>query len=805
MSISSSPTEAAEHYLHAVRHYLPTQAPLKDFIHHNPLHAFQHLPFHEGIAKASQLFGYAVYLSYHEYKALYNQGKISTPALLRSLQAFEKRSGKAIPIDVFVDQKIEHTFQSEVGKLRSLWKTKYKINLDKHCHMVLFRLVSSYLDQGIAHTHQAQSANHFLEWVMALNQSSYVKLFRSPQLKKELKNGVPSLHSLLEKLVGKPSLYERYLFDQQLNHPGWSGMVAQLEKAPSHLVDQRHIRLEDFIRLELLLELDTIYSTLGEHWKPLGSHLSDSFADLTISADVPLAFQYLAIWQDAYEESYYASIVPLLAQSKETPSSKKKNSFQVITCIDDRECSFRRHLEHTDEQCETFGTAGFFNFPIYFQPEHSEQLMKVCPAPVSPQIIIKERDAKKRHQKNIHLSKHSSGIAGGWILSQSAGFWSAIKLVKGLIRPSRSSKSVSCFQHMDPEGILELNHGQNNGNHALRYGLTAEEMTTCTEGLLKTIGLTHGIADLVYIVGHGASSVNNTHYAGYDCGACSGRPGSVNARIAALLLNKPEVRKQLEKKGIQIPSTTHFVAALHDTTTDRLEWFDENKIPETLKKEHARNTKTFAVALEKNALERLEKLSPLRPVKDAKKAISTVEKRSLSLFEPRPEWNHATNAMCIVGRRELSKSIHLERRSFLQSYNGLLDLDGNVLHGILKAVTPVCGGINLEYYFSRTDNHKIGAGSKLPHNVVGLIGVSNGIEGDLRTGLPEQMITIHEPLRLMMVVEQTPEIVESILKRDPQLAEWYTHEWVLLCCIHPNDRSVYKYTNSRFIPYSPSL
>jgi uncharacterized protein len=54
----------------------------------------------------------------------------------------------------------------------------------------------------------------------------------------------------------------------------------------------------------------------------------------------------------------------------------------------------------------------------------------------------------------------------------------------------------------------------------------------------------------------------------------------------------------------------------------------------------------------------------------------------------------------------------------------------------------------LEYYFSRVDNQKLGAGTKLPHNVMGLIGVANGIEGDLRPGLPLQMIEVHDPVKI---------------------------------------------------------
>jgi hypothetical protein len=104
----------------------------------------------------------------------------------------------------------------------------------------------------------------------------------------------------------------------------------------------------------------------------------------------------------------------------------------------------------------------------------------------------------------------------------------------------------------------------------------------------------------------------------------------------------------------------------------------------------------------------------------------------------------------------------------MNSYNYRQDPEGKFLLGILKAVAPVCGGINLEYFFSRVDNQKLGAGSKLPHNVMGLIGVANGADGDLRPGLPSQMIEVHDPVRLLVIVEHDPQVVLRTVRNSMQ-------------------------------------
>jgi uncharacterized protein YbcC (UPF0753/DUF2309 family) len=84
------------------------------------------------------------------------------------------------------------------------------------------------------------------------------------------------------------------------------------------------------------------------------------------------------------------------------------------------------------------------------------------------------------------------------------------------------------------------------------------------------------------------------------------------------------------------------------------------------------------------------------------------------------------------------------------------------------------------------DNQKLGAGSKLPHNVMGLFGVANGIEGDLRPGLPIQMTEVHDPVRLLLVVEQLPQIILKVIRTSPDVFEWYGNEWIHLVAIAEN-------------------
>jgi uncharacterized protein YbcC (UPF0753/DUF2309 family) len=143
----------------------------------------------------------------------------------------------------------------------------------------------------------------------------------------------------------------------------------------------------------------------------------------------------------------------------------------------------------------------------------------------------------------------------------------------------------------------------------------------------------------------------------------------------------------------------------------------------------------------------------------------------------------------------------LDRRAFLNSYDYRTDLDGTFLANVMAPIGVVCGGINLEYYFSRVDNVKLGCGTKLPHNVMGLIGVSNSSDGDLRPGLPWQMIEPHDPIRLMVIVEHFPEVVLKVIKSSEAMYEWYKNEWVHITALHPETGEFYYYQDGHFNHY----
>ncbi|MCQ8130657.1 putative inorganic carbon transporter subunit DabA, partial [Methylomonas rivi] len=275
-----------------------------------------------------------------------------------------------------------------------------------------------------------------------------------------------------------------------------------------------------------------------------------------------------------------------------------------------------------------------------------------------------------------------------------------------------------------------------------------------------------------------------------------------NARAFAAMANRPPVRHLLGEQGITIPDDTWFVGAQHDTCSDIISWFDLEQIPAASQAEFAAFKACVEAADGLAAAERCRRFASSAYPKTARAAVRHVENRAMDLSQVRPEFGHATNAAAFIGRRAATQGIFFDRRLFLISYDPSQDADGGILENILLTAGPVGAGISLEYYFSSVNNERLGCGTKIPHNVTGLFGVMEGAGSDLRTGLPLQMVEIHEAMRLQIVVEAKTDVLERIYGRQESLRELIGGGWVHLSAKDPDSGDIFVFRRgSGFMPW----
>lgn len=785
-----------------IAHWLPSQGPIKDFIHHNTLHAVQHMDFHEGVALAGKIYGARSYLPMADYQNLYRQRRIKDHAINWALNrtGLTALQQKSLKQSLFGQDNNSHYPPVSLANhgIRNAWLNRLGLELNVYVHPILFRLLGNFLDQGISRWTLPKENESFWDCVMRLAQNSLLPLYplQEPIARDLLTKDVDQvIEFCLQKIVGSSSLYEQYLLEMLLAHPGWAGMVRIVEENPRCLLDPRKISLKEMIAVELVCELAFLNKYQSSKFPciaeiPLPKNIS-LLHNGHLIAEPPI---HLKVWHEAMEWSLHTELLTALNPVEiEDKKVYKKPYAQAFFCIDDRECSLRRHLEQSDPGIETFGAAGFFGIDFLYQGLDDAYPVAQCPVVIKPKHLIREsglqpqpeNDPKAESISHLHFKSHS--VLRGWLYTQTLGLGYAVRMAWDVFRPGSLLPKLKMLSEIDSHTQLHLlreNDIPTEDGYLL--GFSYPEMADKVGGLLTNIGLTQHFAPLVVIVAHGSSSVNNPHFAAYDCGACSGKPGAPNARAFAWMANSEEVRKILFSRGIEIPGGTRFIAALHNTTRDEITYFDKRLIEKEPVEGLADFQKVMDNALQQNARERCRWFELATNANTTEKAHDHVTARASSIFEPRPEYNHSNNLYCIVGRRTLTRDLFMDRRAFLHSYDPTKDNSGNILVRILSAIIPVCGGINLEYLFSRIDNSVYGAGTKLPHNVIGLVGVANGVEGDLRTGLPHQMIEVHEPARLMIVVEQTCAIVDKSLANIVELKEWLVNDWIFLVSCDPN-------------------
>ncbi len=743
-------------------------------------------------------------------------------------------------------------------------------------HDLLIRVTASYLDQGFASWGlPAQDRGLYIAFMELMAPKSILAepwhRTLSEMVEAEGHRSLAPLESIarsLEALQVPKESWSEYIEETLLALPGWAGMVWQMEtNADWTIKPAPKGSLEAFLAIRLLMDRAAAAYLVADQYGSSESLLSilakkESDASSTTTQDLReirafLLFQvsqllgltprslfsltqstwleFLAeieafhslerrrLFQLAYERHYRVRALDALhLHAAQTPTLPKSPSFQLITCIDDREESLRRHVEEVDPSVVTYGAAGFFSVPMYFRGVSDAHYIPLCPIVMKPQHYVEETSAawlevsdRKRAEarKRLGQASHQVHLGSRGLISGSIaavlGSVASLPMVARVLFPRLTSKlreAVSQVVHPPATTQLQIERseekpGPENGHR----GYSIDEMVAMAKRLLEDIGLTKGFCHLVIILGHGSSSLNNPHESAYNCGACGGGRGGPNARALADICNDARVRERLAGLGLKIPSTTLFIGGYHNTCDDKVILYDLERSPPAHRPAINRAINVLEQARQRNAHERCRRFESAPFSQTPLQALRHVEARSEDLAQARPEYNHATNAMCIVGRRSRTRCLFLDRRSFLTSYDPTTDdEEASILNRILQAVIPVCGGISLEYYFSCVDPFGYGCGSKLPHNITSLLGVMEGAISDLRTGLSQQMVEIHEPLRILFVIETYPEKLLAIFKRNPVIQRMVFNQWVQVATLDPNSSKIELFQNGEFVPYVPS-
>jgi uncharacterized protein YbcC (UPF0753/DUF2309 family) len=393
----------------------------------------------------------------------------------------------------------------------------------------------------------------------------------------------------------------------------------------------------------------------------------------------------------------------------------------------------------------------------------------------------------------------------GGVLTSVLGSLATFPLVARVLAPRLTARLRSTFGSWVRPPATELHIERlapQPGPEFDALGYSLDEMANIVARVLQDIGLVKTMAPIVVFMGHGSSSMNNPHESAYNCGACSGGRGGPNARAFALMANDARVRQLVAQSGIVIPVDVRFVGAYHNTCNDAVEYYDLDQLPRSHRELFRRIETSVDEARARNAHERSRRFESAELSMSTVEALQHVEERAEDLSQARPEYNHATNALCIVGRRHWSRGLYLDRRAFLVSYDPQIEDDqASILTRILSAALPVCAGISLEYLFSTVDNEGYGAGSKLPHNIASLAGVMTGTASDIRPGLSAQMVEIHEPVRILFIIETSVEHMNRIMDSVPIIGRLVRNNWVQLAIFDSQRNEMKRFVAGQFVPY----
>ena len=787
-------------------HLLPAQGPISVFIHHNPLHALEHLPFEDAVVDAARRLGCEPFLPEARYRTnKIPRGRI-TPVDVESVLAEElgERGGDEIaagirraelerrivlggipeargsslvwllaeagglegwrddlPDDARAALATDTPASLHAACLRAIARASPAparaaerappcrhadvvriacgIDVDQRVDAVLIPFVAAYLDQGLARWPMPGRERGMLACFAELYGSGATALAGawSAELRRLLArepaaDGLESLARSLDALGVAEGELRELVTGTALALRGWAGMVRQLERRPDRVpATELPARLADLLAVRLLVEravlADVAQDALG-HPVPLAAlraelrprlpapsapsgaerawslyHLAqlaglDTRALDALDGSAVDALELVLGETDslarrrvlhlAYERHHRHRVYDALAQhAPEQPP--RAPAFQAIFCIDEREESFRRHLEEVEPDSETLRRGGVLRRRDVLHGARPTRTRAPCARSRCSrehdvaEVASSEAAARRsRACSGAALGSSARALALGQPHGRCAG---AIALharrdrdraagAAGALPVARRSacRSAARRPSTPPHAARDRSRPERRAarRRALRLhrrgdGRDRRALSSRTSGSAGASRRWCSSSATARRASTTRTSRRTTAARAAAAAAARTRARSRRWRTTPRVRDRARdarrrhrrrnvVRRRRAQHRATTPSTSSTSTASRTPCAPRFE-----RAAEALRSTRARATRTSAAA----ASNRSPRGSRRWP------RSLHVEARAADLAQPRPEYGHATNAFCVVGRRARTRGLFLDRRAFLVSYD----------------------------------------------------------------------------------------------------------------------------------------
>ena len=777
--------------------------PLESFVAVNPYLGLSHLNFQAAAQRLAKVGGGQLTLPTEFYLKALEQDAMKRQDVKQVLE--QVATHQNMPVEQFIEQLNTEEGPTALPEVQSFTDIATAImgyDWNQWTVDTISSWAAVYFDQGQAQWNTTQgSRSLFQAW------RAEAQINRTPDA-----HGLPGFRKAVDAmpqgpieaaqwalhLLGLPTVgIDLYLHRLLMRVQGWAAYAGYLDWQQNLYQKTEGKAQIEFLAVLLCTEAALFQSLedtqLPQHWEKTRGDL----LHLAVEESVNKALTERLILQEAFDKAAQRQLIAQFPAQTNTPKPSQPKA-QAVFCIDVRSEVYRRHLEATSPDMETLGFAGFFAFPIHYQPIGHQHGRAQCPVLLPAGATIQEtlgtpeatQKAAERRSSAQHLARawktFKKGAVSCFGYVSPVGLSFLPKLITdslGLTRPVPKPEEANLTAKERKSKSIDLTHG-----------LTLDEQVALGQNALKAMSLTENFGRLVLIVGHGANTVNNPHASGLDCGACGGNAGESNARVAAAVLNQPAVRERLRENGLEVPETTWFLPCQHDTTTDEVSIFEADQVPASHHEDLAEVRSWLDQASKGARAERAPRLG----VTPEGNLDELVIGRSKDWAQVRPEWGLAGCHAFVVAPRHRTQGLNLQGRSFLHSYKWQQDEGFKVLELIMTAPMVVTSWINLQYFASTVDNERYGAGNKTLHNVTSGLGVLEGSAGDLRTGLPMQSIHDgenyqHLPVRLNVVIEAPIEAMTDILERHENVRQLLDNQWIFLWAMDETGRVAHRY------------